>query len=101
MSQDFTPPGNLFGIAKVHGNISVALNLKGADEFQVDSQKITVLLRDTLSSVGIGTNGSGLGTPMLGVSISGESTGEAARALHRGGVCTGDNFISFRQESKC
>jgi hypothetical protein len=75
MSQDFTPPGNLVGITKVHENISGALNLKGADEFQVDSQKITVLLRDALNSVGIATNGSGLGTPMVGVSISGESTG--------------------------
>ena len=75
MSQDFTPPGNLVGITKVHENIAVALNLKGADEFQVDSQKITVFLRDALSSVGILTNGSGLGTPMVGVSISGESTG--------------------------
>lgn len=75
MSQDFTPPANLVGITKVHENISVALNLKGADEFRVDSQKITVFLRDALNSVGIGTNGSGIGTPMVGVSISGESTG--------------------------
>jgi hypothetical protein len=75
MSQEFTPPGNLVGITKVHENISVALNLKGADEFQVDSQKVTALLREALSSAGIGTNGSGLGTPMVGVSISGESTG--------------------------
>jgi len=75
MSQEFTPPGNLVGITRVHENISVALHLKGADEFRVDSQKITVFLRDALGSVGIGTNGSGLGTPMVGVSISGESTG--------------------------
>jgi len=100
MSQDFTPPGNLVGITKVHENISLALNLKGADQFQVDSQKITMLLRDALSSVGIGTNGSGLGTPMVGVSISGESTGGGG-ALHRGGVYSGNNFISFRQKSKC
>jgi hypothetical protein len=75
MSQEFTPPGNLAGITKVHENISVALALKGADQFRVDPQKITVFLRDALSSAGIGTNGSGIGTPMVDVSISGESTG--------------------------
>jgi hypothetical protein len=75
ISQDFTPAGNLVGITKVHEKISVALNLKGADEFRIDSQKITGLLRDALSAVGIGTNGSGLGSPMVGVSISGVSTG--------------------------
>jgi hypothetical protein len=34
MSQDFAPAGNLVGITNVHEKISVALNLKGADEFR-------------------------------------------------------------------
>ena len=74
-SQDFAPAGNLVGITNVHEKISVALNLKGADEFRLDSQKITALVRDTLNAAGVGTNGSGIGTPMVSASISGESTG--------------------------
>jgi hypothetical protein len=75
LAQDFAPPGNLVGIGKVHQNISVALNLKGADEFRVDPQKVKVLLREALNTAGIGLNGSGSGTPMISATISGESTG--------------------------
>jgi hypothetical protein len=75
IAQDFTPPGNLSEISSVHEKISVALNLKGADEFRLDPQKITAILRDALNAVGVGTNGSGIGTPMVNVGISGESTG--------------------------
>jgi hypothetical protein len=75
VAQDFAPAGNLAGITNVHEKISVGLNLKGADEFRLDSQKITAILRDALSTAGIGTNGSGTGTPMVSVGISGETTG--------------------------
>src|SRR5450755_3039675 len=70
ISQDFAPAGNLVGITNVHEKITVALNLKGADEFRMDSQKITALVRDTLSAAGVGTNGSGIGTPMGSPAIS-------------------------------
>ena len=75
VSDDLTPSGNLTGIDKVHEKIAVSFNLKGAEEFRLDPEEIKKILRNALGSVGVVTNGSGLGVPMVGASVVGESTG--------------------------
>jgi len=75
IAQDLTPAGNLTGITIVSEKISVALDLMGAEEFKLDAQKITAIVRDALMEAGVGTNGSGIGTPKVSVGISGQSSG--------------------------
>lgn len=72
---ELTPFWNLVGIEKVHEKISVGLNIKGGDEFQIDTKKVREIIENALDTVGVKTSGSGIGTPMVGITISGESTG--------------------------
>jgi hypothetical protein len=70
-----TPSSNLAGITKVHEKISVVLNLKGAEEFGVDPDRIKAAVRKKLKSAGVATDGAGIGTPMVTASVVGEATG--------------------------
>ena len=75
LADDTIPSTNLAGIMKVHEKLSVSLNLKGAEEFRVDPEKVKSAIRKALTSAGVATDGSGIGVPMVSVSISGQSTG--------------------------
>jgi hypothetical protein len=75
VADELTPSSNLAGITKVHEKISVILNLKGAEEFRLDPNRIKGAVRKTLNSAGVATDGSGIGTPMVTASVVGEVTG--------------------------
>ena len=75
LADDTTPFTNLAGITNVHEKLSVSLNLKGAEEFRVDTEKVRSTVRKALTSAGVGTDGSGIGVPIVSVSIAGQSTG--------------------------
>ena len=74
-ADELTPAWNLSGINKLHEKIIVNLNLKGAEEFNIDADEIRKIIRSTLSIVNVDVNGSETMLPMLGVSISGISSG--------------------------
>lgn len=75
LADDLTPYMNLAGITKVHEKLSVSLNLKGAEEFRIDAEKVINAVRKALTSTGVATDGSGIGVPMVSVWIAGQSTG--------------------------
>jgi len=75
LADELTPSSNLAGITKVHEKISVTLNLKGAEEFRVDPDRIRSTVRKALNSAGVATDGSGIGTPMVSASVVGQTTG--------------------------
>lgn len=75
LADDSTPFTNLVGITKVHEKMSVSLNIEGAEEFRVDPERVSSIVRKTLISAGVGADGSGIGVPMVSVSIAGQSTG--------------------------
>jgi hypothetical protein len=72
---ELTPGTNLVGIEKVHEKLAVVLNLRGAEEFRVDPNRIKDVVRKTLNSAGVATNGSGIGVPIVTASVVGEATG--------------------------
>jgi hypothetical protein len=74
-ADELTPSSNLAGIKKVHEKISVALDLKGADEFRIDAEQIKTRVRKELNAAGLTMDGSGTGLPMVKAIVAGEATG--------------------------
>lgn len=70
-----TPAANLVGIKEINQRVSVSLQVKGADEFRVDPEKVKRIILDALSGAGISAKKTDTLLPMLSVSLSGESTG--------------------------
>jgi hypothetical protein len=65
----------LVGISEVHDKITVDIDIKGAEEFRIDAEKVKKIFLGMLKTVDIATTASGSKLPMFKTSISGEATG--------------------------
>jgi hypothetical protein len=74
-ADELTPASNLAGIKIVQEKIDVSLNLKGANEFGVDANETVRIIRAALASSGITMIKGDYNTPIVHVSIDGESSG--------------------------
>ena len=70
-----TPATNLSGLKAVQERINVELNLKGADEFDIEVSEVVNRVRTTLGVSALSFEKGDSSTPSLVVDIKGESAG--------------------------
>ncbi len=80
LAYEISPATNLEGLREIHQHITVSLNLRGAEEFNVYAKKVVKIIQTELANAGLPAKKSEPGLPKLNVNVSGESVG--------GGVAT-------------